>query len=328
MIRLPPITFELELENAEALNDVDLGRLYSALNVGALLAGQWVRGTWTVVAQGLNVRRSGEYLRGIQDNGIVRVVKEGMVAGGEGHEGLYEVIVEVVNTARHASIVEEGHAAFHLPDKIDWSNSSGRIKRTKDGRAYIHVPFRSRAYADAETRESQGLTVATIKAMMPEQIYAKAKRLSYTQKLGVGPIRSPSGQWVAADRYKWGGRVDRSGSRPMFIMGGPGVGAGGPGEPGYEEHRGARLIGRDGNGAPLINPAWGSSKYHGLFKAGSKGHSQYMTIRTVTPDSPGWNIPAQQGLFIAARVAQAAESSDELRQIVLDGMLSVLEASA
>ena len=87
------------------------------------------------------------------------------------------------------------------------------------------------------------------------------------------------------------------------------------------------MVGRDGAGNPLVNPAWGSSKFDGMFKAGSPGHAQYMTIRTITPNSPGWNIPAQAGLYIAARVSKMAESSDELRDLVLGAMLASLEGS-
>lgn len=318
MISFPPVTFALELDHPEALADIEYDRLVGALRAGALYAGQWIQGTWTRVAQGLDVRGSGAYIRGIQSEGIVRIVSEN-VTEGEGRTDL-EIIVEVTNTAPHASIIEEGFGAYHLPDKINWASTSGRIKRTKDGKAYIHVPFRHRAYADAEAREASGMTTASIKAMMPEEIYRKAKALTYTQKLGVGPVRTSSGQWVAADRYKWGTRLDRSGTRPMFVFGPPG------GEAGYEEHRGARQVGRDGNGNPLINPEWGSSKFHGMFKAGTTGHSQYMTIRTMTQDSPGWNIPARQGLYIAARVARAAEASDELRDLVAGAMMAALEA--
>lgn len=302
---------DVNLDAVDALAGMERERVLFALRGAAFMAGQWIRGVWTRVAQGVDARRTGAYIRGIQDNGIVRLVSEG-----ENHNDEFEVVVEVVNTAPHASLVEEGHGAFHLPSVIDWSAANGRIKRTSTGKPYIHVPFRHRAYADEAAREEQGLTTATRRAMMPEHIYNAAKRLSFTQSLGVGPIHNAAGQFVQADRYKWGRRLNRGGTTPQFIMGGPGVSAGGPGEPGYEEHRGARVVGRDANGAPLLNPAWTSSKYHRLFRTGSKGHAAYMTIRTVTPDSKGWNIPAQQGLFIAEKVARHAEGSEELRAIM------------
>lgn len=314
-ISLPPLPMQfivdVDVEAVERLAGQEHDRVLFALRSAAFLAGQWIRGVWTRVAQGVDARRTGAYIRGIQDNGIVRIV-----SSGENHAEEFEVVVEVVNTAPHASFVEEGHSAFHLPSVINWGATGGRIKRTKDGVPYMHIPFRHRAYADAAAREEQGLTSATRRAMMPEHIYHAAKKLTFTQSLGVGPIHSPSGQFIQADRYKWGTRLDRSGSTPRFIMGGHGVGAGGPGEPGYEEHRSARVVGRDANGNPLLNPAWQNSKYHGMFRSGSRGHSSYMTIRTITADSKGWNIPAQQGLFIAEKVARHAEGSEELRGII------------
>ncbi len=322
MMHLPVLNFELTMNRADALAGADAAGVLRALNAGALFAGQWVQGTWVRVAQGLDVRGSGAYIRGIQDEGRVEVVSENHIrhtpydGGADVGPDVIEVIVAVTNTAPHASLVEEGHSAYHLPDKINWGRMNGRIKRTKDGRPYLHIPFRHGAYADEGKRESQGLTTATIKAMMPNEVYQKAKRLTFTQRLGVGPVRTPTGQWVAADRYKWGTRLDRSGTRPVFIMGG--------GEAAHEEHRGARQVGRDGNGAPMVNPEWGSSKFHGMFKTGSKGHAQYMTIRTITPNSPGWNIPARQGLYIAARVGRMAAASPQLRELVQEAMMSAL----
>lgn len=314
MVPIPPIRFDVELSNPAAFDTVDLPAMLMALKRGALLGGQLARGVWTQFAQGLNVRRSGEYIRGIQDNGIVRVVSETMDA----EQNTWEIVIEVVNTAAHASIIEDGHGAFHLPSVIDWTNTSGKIKRTKAGTPYLQIPFRHRAYATEAQRESQGLTPGTLRAMMPVHVYKEAMRLSFTQKLGVGPIHNAAGGFVAADRYKWGGRLDRGHTRPSFIMGG------GTNAPGFEEHRGARQVGRDGNGNPLINPAWQSSKYHGLFRAGSAGHAQYMTIRTITPTSPGWNIPAQLGLGIARRVASKLQSTENLGEVVLAGIRGAL----
>ncbi len=44
------------------------------------------------------------------------------------------------------------------------------------------------------------------------------------------------------------------------------------------------------------------SKLEGMFKGGSPGHTQYMTMRTITPNSK-WIIPAQEGHFFTRRVA-------------------------
>lgn len=71
------------------------------------------------------------------------------------------------------------------------------------------------------------------------------------------------------------------------------------------------------------------SKLEGMFKGGSRGHSQYMTIRTITPNSK-WIIPAQEGHFFTKRVAEwslphiqemvATRLGGEARMILYDAM--------
>jgi hypothetical protein len=57
--------------------------------------------------------------------------------------------------------------------------------------------------------------------------------------------------------------------------------------------------------APNIRPGVTHASIHeGLQKRGAKGHSQYMTWRTITQKSAGWHIPRQPGTFIAANVAR------------------------
>lgn len=336
-----------------------------ALNRSAMLGAEWIRALWINLAQRMDIRQTGAYVRGLQTEGSIRVVSSQRT----GH--IYEVVIEVVATAPHSSIVEEGHAAFHLPSKINWSATTGRVKRSKDGTPYMHIPFRHRAFATPEQADAQGLTRATRRAMMPEEIYSQAKRLQYVRPQNVGPIyRFPAtqhglrhdpelsqvmhtagtmprshgaytsagggvqqlaGRFQQADRYNWPkgarGRLDRSHTRPSIIGGDAraGIQPGGSGWGGaVEEHRGARLVGKDSSGNPMINPAWKSSKFHGLFKSGGKGHSQYMTIRTITPNSEGWHIPAQMGRFVAARVAAEANVNPALRDLVVEPIIAAL----
>ena len=82
---------------------------------------------------------------------------------------------------------------------------------------------------------------------------------------------------------------------------------------GIQEHRSARAVGRDAKGQRLANPAWQNSKWNNLFRteqvgAGGRRESTYMTIRTLTPHSLGWNIPAQAGRHVARRVAAILQS--------------------
>ena len=301
---IPPLRFTVEIENPDAFKGVDLERLKLALRTGALFAGEWIRGTWIQVAQRLDVRGSGEYLAGIQSNGRVEVVREEEVGD------TFEVVVEVVNTAAHASVIEDGHAAFHLPSTIDWARMTGRIKRTKEGRPYLHIPFRHTAHASASQQAAKGYTRGARKAMMPQDVYQQAKQLTFTQRLGVGPIHTAKGQFVQADRYNWGTRLSRLGIAT-----------------GTAERRGATLAGTSQKNTPMVNPAWKGSRFSGMFRTGSEGHSSYMTIRTMTADSKGWNMPARKGLHIAEKVARAAEGR-EVADLVNAQMLAVLAGGA
>lgn len=313
MIGPIPLRLDIQLDLSGDLPEPDMGTMLRAFNEGALLGGQLLQGVWIRVAGEMDIRSSGAYIRGISENGRVEIKPDNRNGPGS---TTWEVVIEVTNTAPHASIIEDGHAAFSMVDAINW-NGAGRIKRTKDGRPYLHIPFRHAAYQSAAARASSGMTTTALRSMMPEHIYAKAQKLKRTQRLGVGPIYSKSGQFQAADRYKWGGRLDRSGTSPAIIVGSSS-------ETTYEEHRGARLIGKDKKGNTLVNPAWQNSKFHGMFKSGASGHTQYMTIRTITPDSKGWNIPAMVGLGVARRVGSMAASSGKFEEVVNSGIRAAL----
>jgi hypothetical protein len=323
---LPPIHFMLDIDGEGALQDPPLHRLKVALERGALFAGQFVQGVWLQRAQQLDIRHTGRYLRGIGKDARIELVQGAPEVSVDG-DLQFEIIVDITNTAAHASFVEDGHPAFHLPSRIDWSRGDGRIKRTEDGRPYLHIPFRHYAYrrgATAEelasgepprhTREGSGYTYQAVRNMMPESISREASNLQRRLPTNAGVQRRPDGQFLAADRYRWehpqqhhNRRLDRSGTSPMFIMGGRDIG--------YEEHRPARQVGKDPQGNPMVNPAWQSSKFHGLFRGGPKGQEQYMTIRTITPDSEGWHIPAQVGMGVARSVASIVEHGEAGRKL-------------
>jgi len=316
----PLVRFQIVVGNPPP--DPDIDALLAGFQRALYAIADVAKGLWIARAGALGIRHTGRYIAGIE--AAVPVITTTQQAG------KWVGSIAVTNRAPHASIVEDGHGPFSLAQAIDWARIDGKVKRTKDGRPYLHIPFRHYRYADADTRARTGMTVHAIKAMMPEHIDRAAAQLERTVAQNAGRRREwrrwvgPSGsgrrgtaayfgssphpyyaangqqyqQHLAMDRYRWGGRLRRPGSSPVFIMGGPGVSAGGPGEPGYTEHRSARAV-----GGGLVNPAWGSSKFEGLFKAGPKGHTQYMTIRTITPDSRGWNIPAQAGHGVARQVA-------------------------
>lgn len=292
-----------------------------ALRAVMTTAATFAKALWYQRAQDLRIRATGAYLQGIQD-AAVRVVSD------RAHGTSIELVFEIVNSAPHAAIVEHGHPAYSLPDSIDWNSFSGSIKRAKDGTPYINVPFTHAAYASAAQRQRQGLTVATVKRMLPEDVYREARALTPTTRLGSGPVSriyegavAPTGaiaqgmgrfvqpdgrggyrfveQLVRRDTYRQGGRlsVDMAGPATRMSPNGENV----------EWWRGARAVaGRAAGGVKLTNPAWKTSKFQSLFRSTMDGGgSRYMTIRTVTPQSEGWRIPAQQGLGVARQVAGA-----------------------
>lgn len=335
-----------ELPDPAALEDVT-----QLLELLSQQIATYAKGTWIAVAQGLGMRNTGpgSYVGGIEAEGNVTIEIN------ESEDGNVAVLtVEIENGSPHAQYVEEGRAAFHLPTAIDWAKTTGAIKRTSKGTPYLHIPFKHTAFATPEQRVEKGYTQRAIKRMMPAHISQMAKRLGYVRKQNVGPITrihdtrtgetrhvygreaqlrarsmstDPAGRFrvanVAADRYsqpKDAGRrrLDRSHVRAQIQLGDGSEG----GAEAFEERRSARGV--PGSG---VNPEWQSSRYHGLFKTGSRGHAQYMTIRTITPDSEGWHIPAQAGLFVAERVGRHLENDPALVQVLEGAMSAWADAS-
>ena len=275
-------TINLDTAGLEAALDAE-GPLLMVMDSAVLQVAQAIQATWVGVAQRLKIRASGAYIAGITGDGSVRIIQNATSEG-----GVISAVVDVVATAPHSKIVEDGHVAFHLPSKINWATSP-RVKYSKKGVPYLNIPFSHSAYASPEKAEAQGLTTATLRRMMPVEVYNEAKRLTRTVRQKVGPIYDAKGQFLAADRYSRGGRLIGGPSSGFFQSKTGAL---------FENRRGARAVSRG-----MVNPAWQSSKFSGLFKGGPKGHSEYTTIRTITPNSPGWNIPAKQGLGVARMVA-------------------------
>lgn len=268
------IHFDAQLDG---LPVIDLERLQGALRAVMDTAGQFAKALWYQRAQDLNIRNSGAYLQGIQD-ATVELVEE-RNSGGD-----LQVVIVIRNTAPHAAIVEDGHPAFHLPDRIDWASGSAAIRRAADGTPYLRIPFRHGAFAGAVSRVDQGLTMGQLRSMMPSAVYADAKRLTFSAR--------------GKPRGKRGTYHDPT-PGPRFVAGAEMT----------ERWRAARTVaGRDASGNRLTNPAWQTAKHQGLFKTGSKGNAQYLTVRTLTPQSAGWNIPAQLGHGVARQVAYVLNS--------------------
>jgi len=182
-------------------------------------------------------------------------------------------VLAVVSPDEYGDYLERGHAGFHLA--AHWGARGGRWLISKQGTLYARVPFRSRTPGDI----SGGLSTGRKRSMMPSEVYRKALGLPHRGRLtGFGDLYKQSKSY---NYYRRAGQT-----MPERLKG----------EQGY---------------------TWRSSAYEGLFRAtavtpAGGRHTSYMTIRTITPDSPGWWIPPQpplrifeRGLERAAPVVQA-----------------------
>ena len=264
----------------DGLNPRSLAAVEAALKRATFKAAQFAKGLWIRRAQQLDIRQTGAYIRGIQEGRLDQVH-----AGSSGD--IYDVHIDVVNTAPHASVVEDGHSAFHLPSRIDWSGPN--VKRGPNG-PYLNIPFTHRAYQSQGQRERSGMTSASIKQMMPRHIHQAAKQLPYH-------------------------RPGQAGNRRLSRTTSPSIVMGSHADRSFVEHRSERFVGRSKSGAKLTNPAWKGSKFDGLMKTGRRKQTRYMTIRTITPRSQGWNIPAMHGRGVARQVAYSLTHGSGRRMV-------------
>lgn len=243
--------------------------------------GYHIRNVWIDVAEAELNRATGQYIAAIQKDDAINLSKDGFS-------------VRVINTAPHAGVIEIGHFAYRLPEKINWSNTKGKIKRTKDGTPYLTIPFQH--FTPVEGIGDQGATYRHVKQQMPHEIYEYARRL--TRSLDV---RTPKG----GTKTEWGGRLTKETSFPEVHQGTP---AG--------RFMTAAFYGGGKGMKPFVSkmPHWAASKYAGMVKTGAQKHTRYLTFRTLTPNSSGWQIPAKAGKHIAEKVRKKVES-DVVRAI-------------
>jgi hypothetical protein len=320
-----PLLSDVRIEGAPLDMDLDAGRLSAALERGALLAGEYVKQVWGLAAIELGAFDTGEYRNGITDEGRVEVTR--MPDGGVG----VGVELMVTNTAPHASIVEEGHGAFRLADKIDWGNTGGSIKIGESGRPYLHIPFRH----TVPGQPGGGMTKSASKAQMPQAVYEQAKRQVWRVANNRGPVRAPApagggqGRFLQRDTYRTED-LGKGGTETRMRRGQTSTSFAPDPHTGQlvQERRGARVVAAGRRGKDLVNPEWKTSRFEGMIKTGGPGHTRYLTIRTLTPDSDGWNIPAMTGYYVAARTAAAIDSGPELGELFSQAVMSVIDPSA
>jgi hypothetical protein len=184
---------------------------------------------------------------------------------------------------KNADDIETGRPPYDLKQML---NTSPKVRRTKDGRRFMIIPFRQNTPGnDALTSSMPADVYAAGSALDASKIVAQSKRASGevtsihskygTQALKkqtpfLSNIKTRGPMLVNKNIYKWGGKLDTSNM---------------PGLSSAEK-----------------------KKYNGMVRMtgatpGGGRYSQFMTFRIMMEGSSGWIIPAKPGLYLAKKVA-------------------------
>lgn len=124
---------------------------------------------------------------------------------------------------------------------------------------------------------------------MPGRIYDQARKLSFSRITSTLPTRT----------YDWGGRIKESNTGQ---------------------------VSRAGN-HPGAGSTWKSGKHQGMVKMNKDGHTQYMTFRRLSENSPAksWMRPAIKPKPI--RDAVIENTQDQINDMILEGFQADLAAA-
>lgn len=187
---------------------------------------------------------------------------------------------EIASDAPYADAIERGTGPRDLKRMLD---SSMKVRRTKDGRRYLIIPFRW----GTGTGSGGGVSFGKQVMPMPPHVHAAAKALSPSRITGHGWRPSGTGAWsvrthgpamVRQRRFAWGGRLSAAAIRGAA--------------PGLDERHVRRMAGM----VKMQHPT----------RRGSRD-TQYMTFRVMIEGGKGWLAPARAGLYPARAVAEELE---------------------
>jgi len=178
--------------------------------------------------------------------------------------------VAVANTAPYAQVLEEGHAGFHLPSRIQWPTPHSRV--SKKGDYYLRVPLRHFTPGG----EGGGIGSWRARASMPTAVYRDALRMFRGDRRAAVRVFQ-AGRWI---------------SRPYGAM---------PDVPQWLRRYAMSTEGHPGY-------TWRARQYAGLTQStqvnpetGARS-STYHTFRTLSQHSAGWWIPPMAGFHFTKLV--------------------------
>lgn len=184
---------------------------------------------------------------------------------------------------KNADEIETGRPPYDLKQML---NTSPKVRRAKDGRRFLIIPFRQNTTGyDALTSSMPQDVYDAGSALKASAIVGKAKRASGeltsihptwgTQALKkqtpfASNTKTRGPMLVNKNIYKWGGKLDTS-------------------------------------NMPSLSAA-DKKRYNGMVRMdtttpGGVRNSTFMTFRVMMEGSSGWIIPAKPGLYLAKKVA-------------------------
>ena len=176
---------------------------------------------------------------------------------------------------KYAREIDDGRPARDLKKYLD---TSSKVRRTKDGRRFLIIPFRHNTPGNDAHAPA-----------MPPEVYDAAKLLKASTIAGQGQRRAGE---VTSVHPRWGTQVLGKKHQTLFLM-----------DRSTRQHV---MVPRNIYqwGERLAGLPKSLSRYEGMVKTGSAKHTQYMTFRIMMEGSKGWIIPPQPGQKIVAGVVE------------------------
>ena len=205
--------------------------------------------------------------------------------------GDFSAVIE--SDYQYAADIETGRPARDLKRMLD---TSGKVRRTNDGRRFLVIPFRHNTPGNsAHSQEMPPGVHGLAKAMKESQVTGGGQRPSghvvhLSPKSGMSPAKNQTpflsstttkkASTVEARSYAWGGRLTNGAMKQAGL------------------------------------DAATRKRYAGMVKMdtstpGGAKSSAYMTFRIMMEGSKGWVVPAQPGRYIAKKVAEDLQPKAE-----------------
>lgn len=178
---------------------------------------------------------------------------------------------EIYSNSPYARSIEEGMGARDLKKMLD---TSSRTRVSKTGKRYLIIPFRWDTPGATRENRPMGREVHDI---MRQKAFAASHDIGRTTRpsgLGAYDIHTRKMMVVPQNIYKWGDRLKEKHLDEANVFGVPR----------------RRMLGM----VKMQNPTG---------RGGGK-HSQYLTFRVMSEDSPGWKTRAVSGYYPARTTAE------------------------